>query len=99
LFIPVYGYIASAWAHIAAYGAMIITSFIFARNHYRVKYNMKELIPYFVLAIGMVIFSRLYNYKSLVSELLINTIFIAGFIVYAQYQDKLLTVFLKKSKK
>jgi O-antigen/teichoic acid export membrane protein len=98
-FIPVYGYIASAWAHIAAYGAMIIASFIFARNHYRVKYNMKELIPYFVLAIGMVIFSRLYNYKNLVSELLINTIFIAGFIVYAQFQDKLLTVFLKKSKK
>jgi cell division protein FtsL len=60
---------------------------------------MKELIPYFVLAVGMVVFSRLYNYKSIGTELLINTIFIAAFIVYAQYQDKLLTVFLKKSNK
>ncbi|MCX6300926.1 MAG: oligosaccharide flippase family protein [Bacteroidia bacterium] len=99
LLIPVYGYIASAWAHIAAYGTMIIMSFIFARKHYKVKYNIRELIPYFVFAIGMVVFSRLYNYKNLVSELLINTIFIAAFIIYAQYQDKLLTVFLKKSNK
>ncbi|MBE3138618.1 MAG: oligosaccharide flippase family protein, partial [Actinobacteria bacterium] len=46
LFIPVYGYMASAWAHVAAYGAMIILSFIFAEKRYKVHYNMKKLIPY-----------------------------------------------------
>ncbi len=98
LFIPVYGYIASAWAHVAAYGSMIIMSFIFARKHYRVEYNMTELIPYFALAIGMVVFSRLYNYKNVISEIMINTVFIAAFLIYAQYKDKLVTVFLKKKK-
>lgn len=96
MLIPVYGYMASAWAHVASYGAMIIMSFIFAEKHYKIKYNMKELIPYFAAAIGMVIFSRLYNYKNLVTELIVNTIFIGAFVAYAQYKDKLITVFLKK---
>ena len=96
LLIPVYGYMASAWAHIASYGSMIIFSFIFAENHYKVNYNMKRLIPYFVMAIGMVIFSLYYNYRNIISELLINTLFIGIFISYAEYKDKLLTIFLKK---
>jgi len=31
IFIPAYGYMASAWAHIASYSAMIVFSFIFAQ--------------------------------------------------------------------
>jgi O-antigen/teichoic acid export membrane protein len=96
MLIPVYGYMASAWAHVASYGAMIIMSFIFAAKHYKIEYNMKALIPYFVVATGMVIFSRIYNYKSLLSELAINTVFFTLFILYAQYRDKLINVFLKK---
>jgi O-antigen/teichoic acid export membrane protein len=98
ILIPYYGYMASAWAHVASYGAMIIMSFIFAEKHYKIEYNMKELIPYFVVAVGMVLFSCFYNYKNIVTELIINTILIASFIGYAQYKDKLITVFLKKSR-
>jgi len=95
--IPVYGYMASAWAHVAAYGAMIIMSFIFAEKHYKIEYNMKELIPYFALATGMVVFSRLIEYRNLFWELVINTFLILIFIMYAQYRDKIISVFFKKS--
>ena len=47
LLIPVYGYMASAWAHLASYGAMIVMSFIFAEKHYKVNYNMVKLITIF----------------------------------------------------
>jgi O-antigen/teichoic acid export membrane protein len=97
LLIPVYGYMASAWAHVASYGAMIAMSFIFAEKHYKIEYNLKELIPYFVFATGMVVFSRLYNYRNMTSELIINTIFIVTFLFYAQVKDKFMTVFLKKN--
>jgi O-antigen/teichoic acid export membrane protein len=95
--IPVYGYMASAWAHVASYGAMIIMSFIFASKHYKIQYRMEELIPYFLIAIAMVIFSRLYNYNSTIIEIFINTFLIVIFVIYAQYRDKVLTVFFKKS--
>ena len=96
LLIPVYGYMASAWAHVASYGAMIVFSFIFAEKHYRVEYNMKQFIPYGVIAVGMVIFSRLFNYPGIVAEIAINTVLLALFITYAQLKDRFLTVFLKK---
>jgi hypothetical protein len=90
---------ASAWAHVASYGAMIIMSFIFAEKHYKVDYNMKRLIPYFVMAIGMVVFGKFFRYPNLFAELAINTVFIIIFIIYAQYKDKMLTVFLKREEK
>jgi len=96
MFIPVYGYMASAWAHIASYGSMIIMSFIFADKHYRIRYDFYKLIPYFVLAIFMVAFGQIFNYPDLFTELLVNTLFIVVFILYAQYKDKLLTVFFRR---
>jgi len=95
LFIPSFGYMASAWAHVASYGSMIIFSFIFAEKHYKVDYEMKKVFSYFILAIAMVLFGYFYNYKSIGMEIGINSILILVFIAYAQYKDKVLTVFLK----
>jgi O-antigen/teichoic acid export membrane protein len=95
--IPVYGYMASAWAHVAAYGAMIVMSFIFAEKHYKIKYNMKELIPYFAMAVGMVLISRMVIYKNLIWELVINTFMILLFIFYAQFKDKTINILFKKN--
>jgi O-antigen/teichoic acid export membrane protein len=99
IFIPVYGYMASAWAHVASYGSMIIVSFVFAEKRFKVNYDMKQFIPYFFLATAMVIFGRYFKYPGLTAELIINTLFIVIFIGYAQYKDQLLSVFLRKKKK
>ena len=95
LLIPAYGYMASAWAHVASYGAMIAMSFIFAEKHYKVNYNMIKLIPYFLIATGLVIFGSLFKYPNILVEYIVNTIFIVLFVVYAQYKDKVLTVFFR----
>lgn len=99
IFVPSYGYLASAWAHVASYGSMIVASFIMAEKKYKVDYNMKQYIPYFILAIGMVVFGRYFKYPGIYTELIINTGLIVVFIAYAQYHDKILTVFLKREKK
>jgi len=94
LFIPVYGYMASAWAHVACYGAMIIFSFIFAGRHYRVNYEINKMMSYFVLAVAIVLFAYYFDYSNIYTELIVNTLFILLFIAYAQYRDKLITVFI-----
>jgi O-antigen/teichoic acid export membrane protein len=96
IFIPYYGYMASAWAHVASYGSMIIISFILARKYYFIDYGLIKILPYFILAITMVTFAVLFEYGNNFIELTVNTLFIAGFVVYAQYKDKLITVFLRK---
>jgi O-antigen/teichoic acid export membrane protein len=99
LLIPVYGYMASAWAHVASYGSMIILSFILAKKYFKIDYNIKELLPYFVIVIGMVIFSKIFKYGSLSNELIINTDFMILFLVFAQYKDRLFTVFFRRQLK
>ncbi len=94
--IPVYGYMASAWAHVASYSVMIILSFIFAAKHYRIDYKMYQLMPYFITAISIVVFTRLFSYRNIGEELIINTILLILFIMLAQVKDKTLTVFFKK---
>jgi len=98
-FIPEYGYMASAWAHVASYGTMIILSFVFAQRHYKVNYNMIQFLPYFLIAVGMVLFGKYFNYPGLITELIINSIFLILFIAYAQYKDNVLSVFFKRSEK
>jgi O-antigen/teichoic acid export membrane protein len=95
--IPVYGYMASAWAHIASYGSMIVLSFIFAARHYKVNYEMVKLVPYFIIAIAMVVFSMSVHYNGLIIELIVNTLFIGLFVAFAQCQDKIISVLLKRS--
>ncbi|MBP5590121.1 MAG: polysaccharide biosynthesis protein [Bacteroidales bacterium] len=95
LFIPHFGYLASAWAHVFSYVTMLIMSFVFAEKRYKINYDLKRLIPYFILAIGFVIASMLIPYKNMAIELFVNTTFLIIFILYAEKRDKLLTVIFK----
>jgi O-antigen/teichoic acid export membrane protein len=96
LFIPKYGYMASAWAHVASYGSMIIISFILAKKYYWIDYKIITIVPYFLIAVPMVIFALYFNYKNIFMEIAINTLFLGSFIAYAQYRDKFLNVFFRK---
>jgi O-antigen/teichoic acid export membrane protein len=98
IFIPKYGYMASAWAHVASYSSMIIISFVLARKYYWIDYKLEEIIPYFIMAIAMVIFAIFFHYKNIISELIINSAFMLSFIAYAQYKDRLINVFFIKEK-
>ena len=96
LFIPKFGYMASAWAHVASYGSMILFSFMFAKNHYKVNYEIYKMAPYFIIAIVMTIFAYYFNYENLIIELVINTLLMLAFIGYAQYKDGFLTLVFRK---
>lgn len=47
------GFIASAWATLLAYGVMMILSYYLGQKHYTVPYNLKSILGYLVLAIGL----------------------------------------------
>lgn len=48
--IPVIGFMASAWATLAAYGSMMIVSYFIGKKYYKVPYNVKSVMLYLVLA-------------------------------------------------
>lgn len=51
LMIPKIGFIASAWATLAAYGIMMILSYVLGQSNYKVPYNLKSILGYLFLAI------------------------------------------------
>ena len=60
IFIPKFGYIASATATLFAYATMAAISYILGQKHYAIPYNLKKIGLYLILSIA---FSALSFYK------------------------------------
>jgi len=87
-FIPIYGYNASAWAHVACYGSMVVISWRLGRKYYPIKYPLKSIGLYMALA-GIIYFvAKLAKEVNIVSEVLINTGLLAGFIIIVIFFEK-----------
>jgi len=59
LFIPRYGYVASAWAHLFCYSTMVVISYVWSRKHYAIPYRTGRIILYIVLALFIYLFNSL----------------------------------------
>ncbi|HEY5140701.1 MAG TPA: polysaccharide biosynthesis C-terminal domain-containing protein, partial [Methylococcales bacterium] len=53
--IPVYGYVGSAWATLACYAGMAILSYLLGRHYYPVAYDVKRVLGYITLGVGLYI--------------------------------------------
>jgi len=51
IFIPIYGYMASAWATLICYGSMMTISYFWGRKVYPIPYNLRKAGLYFFLAL------------------------------------------------
>ena len=52
-FVPVYGYIACAWAAFCSYGFMMVASYIVGKKMYPIDYGIKRLALYFLGAMAL----------------------------------------------
>ncbi len=52
ILIPIIDYMGSAIATLAAYGSMMVLSYLYGRKYYNVPYEVKKLSGYLLLAIG-----------------------------------------------
>jgi O-antigen/teichoic acid export membrane protein len=50
--IPIIGFMASAWATLAAYGIMMLLSYFLGQKHYPVPYNLKKISFFLISAIA-----------------------------------------------
>jgi O-antigen/teichoic acid export membrane protein len=88
LFIPVYGYIASAWAHVACYGSMVILSWWIGRKYYPIRYPLKSIGLYASLAGLIFVVAKMTSDINMVNGILINTGMLAGFIIIVVFFEK-----------
>jgi len=51
IFIPVYGFWASAWATLIVYGLQMVASYLLGQKYYRINYNLRKFYLYFGMAL------------------------------------------------
>ncbi|MDT0675336.1 lipopolysaccharide biosynthesis protein [Autumnicola musiva] len=77
LLIPVIGFMAAAWATLAAYGSMMLISYFLGRKYYPVPYDLKKIAFYLILSVGFSIIS----FKFLRENYLAGSAFVVLFLL------------------
>lgn len=89
-FIPVYSYVACAWATFFCYGSMMVISFLWGQKNYFIPYPWRKLVAY--LLIVLILFSihqwiLLYNPGKIIN-LTVATILLALYLLFITRIEK-----------
>ncbi len=80
LFIPKYGYVASAWATFACYGSMMVVSYLLGQKHYPVPYELGKLSIFLGSAVLLYAANVILNIGAMQYGLIINVLFLLGYL-------------------
>ncbi|WP_338357722.1 polysaccharide biosynthesis C-terminal domain-containing protein, partial [Yeosuana marina] len=81
------GFIASAWATLAAYGIMMILSYLFGQRYYKVPYDTKRIVGYLMLAIILSIVSLNTNANYYINTFLV-LLFLGSTVLFEKNELK-----------
>jgi O-antigen/teichoic acid export membrane protein len=82
IFVPVYSYMASAWAAFACYLVMMLISYFYGQKHMPINYDLKTIGKYTLLTLGLYGISLLINTPSTALNILLKTLLLAVFLFY-----------------
>ena len=95
IFIPIVGYIASAWATLLAYGIMMFLSWFIGRKHYPVPYNLRKSGVYLLASIAIAFIS----FTQFRENYLVSISLLVGFGILIGYNEKKLLLSIIKPRK
>ena len=87
IFVPMYGYMASAWAGVAGYFTITVVSYVVGQRRYPISYDLKSIGSYMLLAAVLYGISLWIVPENLVLRLLFRTALLALFIAYIIKKD------------
>lgn len=83
-FIPLWGYMASAWATFLCYGSMMVISYIWGQKVYEVPYAWKKLLAYMVIVVLLYFVHTLLTgiWSNRIFSIGLATIFLGGYALF-----------------
>ena len=88
IFIPRFSYVASAYAHLVCYAAMVIISWVLGRRYYKIDYKVKRLMEYLFVTLVLYFISHYLHQANVLINTLLNTVLIASFVMYIIKREK-----------
>jgi len=92
--IPKIGYMASAWATLAAYGSMMILSYYFGKKYYPIPYNMRKIVFYLSVSLVFSILSFYVFNRNLIAGSILFLLFLG--LIYKMEGDKLRSILIRR---
>ncbi|NLE33791.1 MAG: polysaccharide biosynthesis protein [Bacteroidales bacterium] len=96
IFVPVFGYIAAAWAHVACYLSMVIVSYFVGQKFYPIKYETGKIFLYICLAVALLFVSGLLEGENKIVNITVDTLILLIFFAVAEIKDKFFTLLFKR---
>lgn len=87
LFVPIYSYMACAWAGFAGYATAMLLSYFVGQKKYPICYDLKGIGRYVALALVLYVVSAYLPFKHIVLLLGARTLLLALFIAYVVRTD------------
>ncbi len=88
IWIPIYGYMGSAWATLACYASMMLLSFILSRKHYPIKYNLSKIFLYLGLAFGLYFITTYLSLPKGIIKYGIHSLIIIAFLAVIYFLER-----------
>lgn len=89
VFIPTYGYMASAWATMIVYAFQMILSYILGQKYYPIKYNLRKFFLYLLSALFLFYIASLFNFtEGSIVKVIVNNLIITLYIALVWYIEK-----------
>ena len=98
IFVPMYGYIACAWAGFAGYGTAMVLSYFVGQKHYPINYPLKDIAVYTLMAAVLFVAMTMANEKLGYGALVTNTLLIILFAAHIVKHEGLAQAIAKKVK-
>ncbi|WP_183308394.1 oligosaccharide flippase family protein [Dysgonomonas hofstadii] len=87
IFVPIYGYMASAWATLICNLILVIISYFIGQKYFPIRYDLKNIFVYFVLAIAFYLVAMYPEIENDVLRLAYRTIFLVAFAAIIVKKD------------
>ena len=97
IFIPHFGYVASAWARLICYITIIIISYRLGQKYYPINYPLLTMIKYLVISLVLYFICVKLKFSLIPLDLMKNTLIFALFVWYLDKKEKLVSTFIKRS--
>jgi O-antigen/teichoic acid export membrane protein len=95
IFVPGFGYIAAAWAHVACYMTMVAVSYVVGQKLYPIDYEIKRIVSYIALAVTLYIVARVLEGDNRVLNIALDTGLLFVFFAAVQKKDRFFTLLFK----
>lgn len=81
--VPIIGYWGAALAHLGCYTTMMIVSYVWGQKVHPFPYNIKRMLLYFFIALGLYALSALCKPANTALMYIVNTFYLLAFIAFA----------------